>query len=55
MLQQPLRGEIIKVFVKEGEPYIGGLNILWGTLVLKELCISKLLPLLNENLLLKLE
>ena len=24
LLQQPLRGEIIKIFGKEGEPYMGG-------------------------------
>ena len=26
MLQQPLRGEIFKVFWKGGEPYMGGLD-----------------------------
>ena len=30
--QQPLRGQIYKSFGKGGEPYMGGLNILWGGL-----------------------
>ena len=31
MLQQPLRGEIFKIFGKEGEPYMGDLAFYGGT------------------------
>ena len=31
--QQPLRGEIFKIFGKGGEPYMGGPRILWGVLI----------------------
>ena len=31
--QQPLKGEIFKIFGKGGEPYMGGLRILWGDLI----------------------
>ena len=31
--QQPLRGDIFKSFGKRGEPYMGGLSILWGDLI----------------------
>ena len=33
MFQQPLSGEIFKIFGKGRETYIGGLSILWGDLI----------------------
>ena len=31
--QQPLRGETFNIFGKGGEPYMGGLSILWEDLI----------------------